>query len=137
MFCTKCKTMLHIAQICQNWLVEYRQYTADLKTEYFVNPVHNSYNQNITNILQTMRAIFSNWLKVHIFHTFKHLISHLLISCVFQNFEIDFWPLLKAEKVLPPNKFLFSIIHMKDRNFQPAGFLSFKEKSGPLLPLHI
>ena len=42
-------------------------------------------------------------------------------SGVFQNFDVDFWPLLKAEKGLTPKQFLrefffvkilFSIIHM-------------------------
>ena len=72
------------------------------------------------------------------------LLCIIFVSVVFQNFDVDFWPLLKKEKVLPPKQFwqkkkfffkiLFSIIHMNlCINFQPAGFLACKEKSGPLL----
>jgi hypothetical protein len=64
------------------------------------------------------------------------------VSGVFQNFYVDFWPLLKAEKVLAPKQFWreknflqnFIFFHpFESINFQPAGFLAFKEKSGPLL----
>ena len=33
------------------------------------------------------------------------LLRIFFVSGVFQNFEVDFWPLLMAEKVLPPNRF--------------------------------
>ena len=71
------------------------------------------------------------------------LLRIFFISEVFQNFDFDVWPLLKAEKVLPLKQFcrenfflkiLFSINHPYESiNFQPAGFLAFKEKSGLLL----
>ena len=78
--------------------------------------------------------------------TFKRHIAHLCVSGIFQNFDVDFWPLLKAEKVLPRSNFggkkiflqNFIFFHpFESINFQPAGFLAFKEKSGPLLQPHI
>ena len=74
---------------------------------------------------------------------FKRLIAIFFVSGVFQNFDIDFWPLLKAEKVIPQSNFggkniflqNFIFYHPYESiNFGPAGFLAFKEKSGPLLP---
>jgi hypothetical protein len=69
---------------------------------------------------------------------------HLFVSDIFKNFDVDIWPLLKAEKVLHPKQFWrgknflqnFIFSHPYESiNFQPAGFLAFKEKSGgPLLP---
>jgi hypothetical protein len=38
----------------------------------------------------------------------KHLnvlLRIFFVSGVFQNFDVDFWPLLKAEKVLAPKQF--------------------------------
>ena len=70
------------------------------------------------------------------------LLHIFFVSGVFQNFDVDFWPLLKAEKVLAPKQFWQKkIFHQnciffhpfESINFQPAGFLAFKEKSGPLL----
>ena len=65
------------------------------------------------------------------------LLRIFFVSGVFQNFDVDFWPLLKAEKVLAPKQFFlqnFIFFHpFESINFQPAGFLAFKEKSGPLL----
>ena len=65
------------------------------------------------------------------FETFKRLIAHLFVSSVFQNFDVDFWPLLKAEKVLPPKLFWqikfsskFYFYHPYESiTFQPAGLL--------------
>ena len=77
------------------------------------------------------------------FGTFNVLLRIFFVSGVFQNFDVDFWPLLKAEKVLPRSnfggkkKFLHNSIFYhpyESINFQPTGFLAFKEKSGPLLP---
>ena len=71
------------------------------------------------------------------------LLRIFFVSGVFQNFDVDFWPLLKAEKVLAPKQFWrekknflknFIFFHpFESLNFQPAGFLAFREKSGPLL----
>ena len=64
------------------------------------------------------------------------------VSGVFQNFDLNFWPLLKAEKVLAPKQFWrkknflqnFIFFHLFESiNFQPPGLLAFKEKSVPLL----
>ena len=71
------------------------------------------------------------------------LLRIFFVSGIFQSLEVDFWPLLKEEKSASPKpilavtfflfKILLFIIHIKDINLQSAGFLSFKEKSGPLL----
>jgi hypothetical protein len=70
------------------------------------------------------------------------LLRIFFVPGVFQNFDVDFWPLLKAEKVLAPKQFWREIFFLQNFiffhpfesiNFQPAGFLAFKEKSGPLL----
>ena len=53
--------------------------------------------------------------------TFKCLMRIFFVSGVFQNFEVDFWLLLKAKKFF--FKILFSIIHMKHINFEQAGLL--------------
>ena len=72
----------------------------------------------------------------------KVLLRIFFYSGVFQNFDVEFWPLLKAEKVLAPKQFWrkkkflqnFLFFHpFESINFQPAGFLAFKEKIGPLL----
>ena len=77
--------------------------------------------------------------------TLEHLnvlLRIFFVSGVFQNFDVDFWPLLKAEKVFARSNFsgkffflkIFIFFHLFESiNFQPAGFLAFKEKSGPLL----
>ena len=61
---------------------------------------------------------------------------------VFKNFDVDFWLLLKAEKVLALSNFggeknllqnFLFFYPFESINLQPAGFLAFKEKSGPLL----
>ena len=57
------------------------------------------------------------------------LLRIFFASGVFQNFDVDFWPLLKAEKVLAPKQFwrenfflkIFIFYHPFD--FQPAGLL--------------
>ena len=66
--------------------------------------------------------MWKNCVFLAVFHIFHHVnlilkknnksLEHLnillhifLVSSVFQNFEVDFWPLLKAEKVLPPSRF--------------------------------
>ena len=70
------------------------------------------------------------------------LLRIFFVSGVFLNWDVDFWPLLKAKKVLAPKQFwkkknfLQNFIFLRpfeSINFQPAGFLAFKEKSGPLL----
>ena len=70
------------------------------------------------------------------------LLRIFFVSGVFQNLDVDFWPLLKAEKVLAPKQFWqkkkflqnFIFYHSYESiNLRPAGFLAFKEKSGPLL----
>ena len=60
------------------------------------------------------------------------------VLCVFQNFDVDFWPLLKAEKVLATKKFFFlqnSIFYYpyESINFQPAGLLKIALIVTPLL----
>ena len=76
--------------------------------------------------------------------SFEHLnvlLCILFVPGVFQNFDVDFWSLLKAEKVLAlkqfwRNFFFFNFIFFhpfESINFQRAGFLAFKEKIGPLL----
>ena len=51
---------------------------------------------------------------------------------VFQNIDVDFWPLLKTEKVLAPKQFWQKIFFLQNFifyhpyesiNFQPAGLL--------------
>ena len=70
------------------------------------------------------------------------LLRIFFVSGVFQKIYVDFWHLLKAEKVHAPKQFWqekkfsqnFFFYHPYEYiNFQPAGFLAFKEKSGPLL----
>ena len=66
------------------------------------------------------------------------LLRIFFVSGVFQNFDVYFWPLLKAEKLLPRSNFtgflffsfniIFSIIH-----FQPAGLLKIALIVTPLL----
>ena len=72
---------------------------------------------------------------IEINNSLEHLNVLLLIffvSGVFQNFEVDFWLLLKGKSASPEAilagiffffKILFFIIHMKDINFEPAGLL--------------
>jgi hypothetical protein len=54
------------------------------------------------------------------------------VSGVFKNFDVDFWPLLKVEKVLPPKQFWREIFFLhnfifyhpyESINFEPAGLL--------------
>ena len=65
-------------------------------------------------------------------------------SGVFQTFEVDFWLLLKAQKVLPPKRYWrekrnffkisFSILHRYESYKLKASRIPFiKEKSGPFL----
>ena len=60
------------------------------------------------------------------------LLRIFFVSGVFQNFDVDFWPLLKAEKELAPKQFWrkffflqnFIFFHpFESINFQPAGLL--------------
>ena len=50
------------------------------------------------------------------------LLRIFFVSGVFQNFDVDFWPLLKAEKVLFLQNFIFYHPY-ESINFQPAGLL--------------
>jgi hypothetical protein len=70
------------------------------------------------------------------------LLRIFFVSGVFQNFDVDFWPLLKTEEVLAPKQFWrekkflqnFLFFHPYESiNFQPAGFLVFKEKKWPIV----
>ena len=114
--------------------------------------------KNVKNCSKSL--LCGNCIFVAVFYVFHHVnlnfflknnksLEHLnallrifFVSGVFQNSDVDFWPLLKAEKVLAPKqfsrekiflqKFIFNHL-FESINFQPAGFLAFKEKSGPLL----
>ena len=68
------------------------------------------------------------------------LLRIFFVSGVFQNFDVDFWPLLKAEKVLAPKQFWrknfflqnFIFFHLYESiNFQPAGLLKIALKVTP------
>ena len=70
------------------------------------------------------------------------LVRIFFVSGIFFNFDVNFWPLIKAEKVIAPKQFwreknflknFIFFYQFESINFQPAGFLAFKEKSGPLL----
>ena len=41
------------------------------------------------------------------------------VSSIFQNFDVNFWPLLKAEKVLPPSRFCREFFFLKTFFFYP------------------
>ena len=72
------------------------------------------------------------------------LLRFFFVSGVFLNFDVDFWPLLKAEKVLAPKqfwpkKFLQNFIFFlpfESINFQPAGLLKIALIVTPLLKGH-
>ena len=74
------------------------------------------------------------------------LLHIFFVLGVFKNFDGDFWPLLKAEKVLAPKQFWrgkkisskFYFYHPYESiNFQPAGFLHLKKKVVHCYPLTI
>ena len=67
---------------------------------------------------------------------FKRLISHLFCFRCFSKFLCWFLAFTKGGKSASPKIFIFYHPY-ESINFWPAGFLAFKEKSGPLLPPYI
>ena len=72
----------------------------------------------------------------------EHLNVLLRIFFVFQNFDVDFWPLIKAEKCLPRSNFggkknfleNFIFYHPYESiNFQPVGLMKIALIVTPLL----
>ena len=63
-------------------------------------------------------------------------VENCVLLAVFYVFHLVNLIFLKAKKVLPPKQFIFYHPY-ESINFGPAGFLAFKEKSGPLLPPYL
>ena len=107
-----------------------------------VNMVKNVKNYYIINDFEQFFTFFTmlTWIFLKNNKIFEHLnvlLRIFFVSGVFKILMLIFG--LLAEKVLAPkqfwrNFFFFIFFHpFESINFQPAGFLAFKEKSGPLL----
>ena len=67
---------------------------------------HKLNNQRFEHFFLAFHHVNLNCLKNN--KSLEHLnvlLRIFFVSNVFQNFNVDFWPLLKTEKVLPPKQF--------------------------------